>query len=259
MGSLLMTKGKRPRTGAVQECETCGRPFYCQPCQIKRRRYCSYSCKVQGQLRKRALTCEHCGVEYEKNQKSTSRYCSWHCYYKSRKPNKTCEVCGGPVALLRYRYCSKECFKKRRKKGQEKPCQKCGATMWVEPKQVTKRFCSVTCKNESLRLDGPGAKYKRPDGYIALYYPKHPDSGSQGFILEHRWIAEQKYGRRILRSEHVHHINHIRDDNRPENLEIIDPSNHQKISSARGKSLRQQLRDELEQYRRRFGPLTKET
>lgn len=255
MDSLLVSNGKRPRTGAVRECESCGKKFYCQPSQAKRRRYCSYSCKVQGQLRKKILKCEHCGVEYERNQKNTGRFCSWRCYFRSRKPSKTCEQCGKPVPVTARRYCSRNCFLESRRTGREKPCGQCKKAMWVEPHQVQKRFCSVACKNEGIKLQGPGAKYQRKDGYIAVYYPTHPDATSQGVILEHRLVAEQKYGRRILRTEQVHHLNHVRDDNRPENLEVISPGDHQRISSARGKSLRQKMKAELEEYKRRYGAL----
>lgn len=44
----------------------------------------------------------------------------------------------------------------------------------------------------------------------------------------HRFVMEQKIGRTLLSDEHVHHINHDKLDNRPENLEIIDPSTHGK-------------------------------
>jgi hypothetical protein len=39
-------------------------------------------------------------------------------------------------------------------------------------------------------------------------------------VAEHRFVMEQKLGRRLTNSEHVWHINEIKDDNRPENLEL---------------------------------------
>ncbi len=57
-------------------------------------------------------------------------------------------------------------------------------------------------------------------GYARIYMPEHPRAYKDGRYLEHRIMMERIIGRLLYDDENVHHINGIRDDNRPENLEL---------------------------------------
>ena len=119
-------------------------------------------------------------------------------------------------------------------------------------------YCSPACLHEAIRLDGPGNRSKRPDGYIHVYFPKHPVAMARPnkMILEHRLVMEEKLGRLLRPGETVNHINHIRDDNRPENLELMSLRDHQRETATWAKEQRRKERAELAEYRRRYGPLT---
>lgn len=67
-----------------------------------------------------------------------------------------------------------------------------------------------------------GGRTKTKQGYILIYLPESHLANKQGYVYEHRLVAEQHLGRLLSEIEVVHHINGIRDDNRPENLYLFE-------------------------------------
>lgn len=99
---------------------------------------------------------------------------------------------------------------------------------------------------------------QRSDGYVRVrlapddfFFPMTKDDGT---VLEHRLVMAKFLGRNLHNWEIVHHKNHIRSDNRIENLQLYTDTRHTQLTVlenriARLKSVIQQLRDENQKLR----------
>lgn len=101
---------------------------------------------------------------------------------------KTCAICSVPIANTNYGGHCRECHNKLR----------------IE-----------------RRVDTPSRRYIHVQGYAMLTSQwDHPNADQRGELREHTKVMSEMLGRPLRAGENVHHINGVRDDNRPENLEL---------------------------------------
>lgn len=77
------------------------------------------------------------------------------------------------------------------------------------------------------------------NGYVLVKVGKeHHLADVRGYAYEHRLVAENKLGRRLLPGEQVHHIDENKQNNDPANLEVCFPAEHHLHHRSGGKAAR---------------------
>jgi len=135
-------------------------------------------------------------------------------------------VCPHIIRLGR-KYCGAKCYHEARYKENNIKCKNCGGIFHAVRKNKEK-FCSRKCVNEWKTASSIGNKINK-GGYIYVFMPNHPFANGNGHVAEHRLIMEKEIGRHLKPEEIVHHTNHVRNDNRLENLMMMSTETHMSL------------------------------
>lgn len=84
-----------------------------------------------------------------------------------------------------------------------------------------------------------GGRSIASNGYVLIKVGvEHHLSDVRGYAYEHRLVAEEKLGRRLRRDEVPHHRDGNKQNNHPDNIEVVTRSQHGAVHRRAGKRLR---------------------
>lgn len=147
--------------------------------------------------------CEGCGKE------------RWVICYHGLPKNKRCKSCAGKTP---------EMVAKRKING-------IGRKHTEESKQKIRE--AATGRFGEVNSAWKGGRYTEK-GYVLIKLTPDdfffPMAKRQSYVFEHRLVMAKSLGRCLHSWEIVHHINHKRDDNRIENLQLVSGDKHKQIT-----------------------------
>lgn len=185
--------------------------------------------------------CPKCGYE--------RRIDSSHASDKKRGAGTFCASCArsGPALRKDVEECDSGAivhWNKRNEQGKLLVEYACGHTLYRKINSIrvirngTGRCKSCMIPSGSSGAGHPcwqGGKTIDKDGYVKIHLsllPKHEQTQftsmvrSNGYILEHRLVVARELGRPLTKTEIIHHLNGVKDDNRPENLQLVSHGEH---------------------------------
>lgn len=196
----------------IQKCEGCGKEF---EAARSTRRWCE-GCRV---LQRRVYVKRHEQHQRQANDKREPRSlatCAWcgNNFIAMRSDAKTCSpACQHQAELAKAR---------RYEQTHRSTCPKCGAS--TTRRSVQCRACGYKSRIEKISGENnyawKGGRITDSYGYIHILVARNQ------YRPEHVLVWEKANGKPVPKGWIVHHLNHIKNDNRPENLVALPRKEH---------------------------------
>lgn len=112
-------------------------------------------------------------------------------------------------------------------------CIDCGKERWVHFERISLRChkCEALNRRGGKNPNWFGGQTITREGYVFIRNPIHPRAKPNGYVKRAIFVLEEKLGRPLLPDEVTHHINGIKDDDRPENLMALPFAEHSRLEA----------------------------
>lgn len=178
----------------------------------------------------------HCYSEWQKGK-------NFKLQGKTERIKKICKIIECGKNCFGYGYCKKHYIdivynprigkikKPKNNYNLFKKCNNCGKDFKLSHKNAI--FCSMNCASQKNKKP-----YILKGGYKKILLNSHSRADKKGYVFEHILIMEKIIDRALRKGEVIHHIDHDKKNNSPENLMLCKShSEHMKFHNKSSNSI----------------------
>lgn len=171
--------------------------------------------------------CSICQAEFE-TPIPNKIYCSSNCYIKWGKERAKRHYLLNKATIIKKN--------SERYQANKYPCPTCG-----KPISHYAKYCARHAGTGRSGTENHGWKGGRckSGGYIRLLRPQHIKANSQGYVAEHIVVWEETHNKPLPAGWFIHHLNGIKDDNRPVNLAALPSMKHALVLASKAKRIQE--------------------